>query len=208
MRTSLGQLMSPGCWGKGWALLLTFCREWWLLLLPDNSTTTFLMLTGLHIHLSSLGDLLGHFFKSSFQGHHLQSQQNILPVVKCNCSQMCIIWTPPCSQLLWCKQSLQLHKKTASVHYLQQPNPTTTAPLLHSHETSPAVWKMKNEWISYDFTHSCQKDINRIQLQRRLDIEILLFAVNRRPALSRRAVLMCCYEGERMEEEGRPTFTL
>lgn len=54
--------------------------------------------------------------------------------------------------------------------------------------------KMKNEEY-YDFTHSCQKDINRIQLRRRLDTEILLCAVNKRPAPSRRAALMQCYEG-------------
>lgn len=38
-------------------LFLMFCREWWLLLLPNNSAATFLMLTGLHIHLSALGGL-------------------------------------------------------------------------------------------------------------------------------------------------------
>lgn len=60
----------------------------------------------------------------------------------------------------------------------------------------------------YDFTHSCQKDINRIQLQRRLDTEILLCAVNKRPPLSRRAALMRFYKGGCIEVQGRQTFRL
>lgn len=65
---------------------------------------------------------------------------------------------------------------------------------------------MKNEEYD-DFTHSCQKDINRIQLQQRLDTEILLCAVNKRPASSRRAELMRCYKGG-MYGGGEQTFTL
>ncbi len=49
---------------------------------------TFLMLTGLHIHLSALGARPGHFFPSSAQGHHLHSHKSFLSVVLCNCSQM------------------------------------------------------------------------------------------------------------------------
>lgn len=191
------------------------------------------MLTGLHIHLSALGARLGHFFKSSVQGYQRHSHKSFLPVVLCDCNQMRFLdFAPPppptqhgcmlfrvaviqlpvnnCDKIPTgkkakrrCKQSLQPHEP---LKCLQQLN-LTTAPLLHPHETSPTLQKMKNGEY-YDFTHSCQKDINRIQLERRLDTEILLCAVNKRPALSRRAALMRCYEGECIEEQGRQTFTL
>lgn len=193
------------------------------------------MLTGLHIHLSALGARLGHFFKSSVQGYQRHSHKSFLPVVLCDCNQMRVLdfappppptqhgsmlfrvavihlpvnnWQNPhwkkSKKTMQAAESLQPHEP---LKCLQQLNLTTTAPLLHPHETSPTLQKMKNGEY-YDFTHSCQKDINRIQLERRLDTEILLCAVNKRPALSRRAALMRCYEGECIEEQGRQTFTL
>lgn len=59
---------------------------------------------------------------------------------------------------------------TASVKCFQQLNLTATSPLLHPCETSPTPQKWKNEQY-YHFTDSCQKDINRIQLQRRLETD-------------------------------------
>lgn len=52
-----GRFPSPGRWDArcGGPLFLMCCGERWLLLLPDNITTTLLMLTGLYIHLSALG---------------------------------------------------------------------------------------------------------------------------------------------------------
>lgn len=93
--------ISPGCWSTGSvaALFLMFCGEWWLLLLPDNSTTTFLMLTGLHIHLSALGPRLGHSFQSSAQGRHRHSHESFPPVVLCDCSQMRLTPFRLCSPL-------------------------------------------------------------------------------------------------------------
>lgn len=102
-------------------------------------------------------------------------------------------------------ESLQPHKPLHQIPPTAKSNhnyPSYIFPWNLSHPT-----KMKNEEY-YDFTHSCQKDINRIQLQRRLDTEILLCAVNKRQTQSRRAALMWCYEGECIEEQRSQTFTL
>lgn len=96
-------------------------------------------------------------------------------------------------------------------HRISQMPPTAKSH--HSYPSSPSPRnlshprKMKNEQY-YHFTDSCQKDINRIQLQKRLDTEIPLCAVNKRQTPSRRPALMRRYEGERIEVEGRKTFTV
>lgn len=105
---------------------------------------------------------------------------------------------------LWCKQQRPLRLAKPSVKSLQQLFSNTAnppPPPLQPPRNLSGRRKMKNEEY-YDFTHSCQKDINRIQLQWRLDTEILLCAVNKRQAASRRASLMQWYEGECMRGPG------
>lgn len=96
-------------------------------------------------------------------------------------------------------------------HCISQMPPTAKSN--HNHPSSSSPWNlthptnMKNEQY-YHFTDSCQKDISWIQLQKRFDTELLLCAVNKRQALSRRPALMRRYEGECIEVEGRKTFTV
>lgn len=196
MHTSLRQFIFPGCWGKGSivALFLMLCREWWLLLLPDNSTTTFLMLTGLHIHLSALGAQSSHFVKSSFQGYWRHSHKLPPSLVLCNCNQIttfgfcpktptthrrtytqhgCMIFRvtviklsannkiPPGKKrvtrhhargaMMQAAEPLQPYKAMHQSSGSKWPNLSTTAPLLHPHETSPTLqkWKMKNIMTSH-----------------------------------------------------------
>lgn len=96
---------------------------------------------------------------------------------------------------------------TASVKCLQQLNLTTTTPFLHPHETSPTLqtWKMNNIITSQT---AAKRDISWIHLQKRFDTELLLWAVNKRQALSRRPALMQRYEEESIEVEGKKTFTV
>lgn len=75
-------------------------------------------------------------------------------------------------------------RATASVKGLRQQSVSTTAAArLHTHETQPSL--QQRGTLSQLLTDSCQQDINRVQLQKRLDTEIPLCAVNKRPALLR-----------------------
>lgn len=93
-----------------------------------------------------------------------------------------------------------------TIHCISQMPPTAKSNHNFSIPRKPRP-PYKNEQY-YHFTDSCQKDINRIQLQRRLDTEILLCVANKRQTLSRRLALMQCYETKCMELEGRKAFTL
>lgn len=87
-------------------------------------------------------------------------------------------------------------------HCISQMPPTAKSKhnfpsVLHPCEPLTQPTKLRRNEQYRHFTESRRKrDFNRSQLQRRLDTEILLCAVNKRPPLSRRPALMWCYEAE------------